>query len=285
MSIFGDETITPPSASPEAGQEANGAVDPEHEEPDFNDDDPEQQEEQQADPDEDEGEDESEDEPSPDDGQGGKLILGKFKSQDELARAYLNLQRQFTQERQRQAQTQNQQSQLPAQQPQAGQPDLNQVFWERFKTDPIGAIQAVALYVAQQQTAPILERQVTATVSQNLAAVAREYRQLQTQEGMKQLYERVAEIAEELGNPQLAQQPTLRVLRMAASELWGDTKAQVYQKAKQAGRAEAERTRQAKQGLGVQGVAAKRQPDTPKTPEQEIMDGLLSAAQDGGLFG
>jgi len=278
MSIFGDETITPPSASPEAGQEAVGAVDPEQSNPDF-DDPEEQQDERQADPDEDE------DDPSPDGtGQDGNLILGKFKSVDDLAKAYLNLQRQFTQERQRQAQTQNPQPQPPAQQ-QTGQPDLNKVFWDRFKVDPIGAIQAVALYVAQQQTAPILERQVTATVSQNLAAVAREYRQLQTQEGMKQLYERVAEIAEEIGNPQLAQQPTLRVLRMAASELWGDTKAQVYQKAKQAGRAEAERTRQAKQGLGVQGVAAKRQPDTPKTPEQEIMDGLLSAAQDGGLFG
>mgnify|MGYP006976775290 CR=1 FL=1 len=282
--IFGDETITPEGISPEDGQEMQGAVDPESENPDIErEDDFEESDSEESDADEVEGEEE---EDAPPEGQGDNgLILGKFKTQEDLAKAYLNLQAEFTRQRMQQSggQQQSQQPQMPAQQ-QGGQPDVQQLFWERFKVDPIGAIQAVAQYVAQQQTAPLVEERRTAAVSQSLEAVAKEYRQIQTPEGMKQLFERVNEIAQELGNPALAQHPTQRVLRMAASELWGDTKAQVYQKAKQAGRVEAERTRQSKVGLAAQG-GARRPLEGEKTTEQEIKEAILAAGKGGGLFG
>lgn len=277
--LFGEETITMPGSPDESGQEQEDmAGDPEEQEdyePEGDDND--------ADLDESEEQEEEEGAP-PQDGQGEGLILGKFKTQEDLAKAYQNLQREHTKTRMQQSGGQQPpaQQQSPAQQD--GQPDIQQLFWERFKTDPIGAVQAIATFAAQQQTAPIFEERRTATLAQSFETISKEYRQVQTPEGLTQLRGKVQEIATELGRPDLADNPTPRILRMAAEEAFGSTKASAYQRGKQAGRQESEQTRQSKQGLGAPG-GARRQQEAEKTPEQLMKEGILEAGKGMGLFG
>lgn len=102
---------------------------------------------------------------------------------------------------------------------------------------------------------------------------------------MKQLFGRVNEIAQEFGNPDLARNPSQRILRMAATELFGDSKAQLYEKAKQKGREEAEASRQAKKGLAAPSTGAKKPADKPKTEEEMIADNIVAAGRAQNLFG
>lgn len=285
-SIFGDETITPPGASPDlSGQDdAETAGDPGNESID-NDQDHDNDIESDEELDGDDGEQDDPDEeeegaPPHDDGQGGK-ILGKFRTQKDLEQAYLNLQREFTKARQGGSQPAG--GQPATQQPPAaanGQADPNEAFWAQFRDNPLQAIMSVAAFAAGNQIAPLQEQQRASAVAANIKEIAKEYRQAGTQEGLPILMGKVREIAEDLGNPSLAENPTPRVLRMAAQEAWGDTKAQVYKKGKDAARAEAERNRQNKQGLGARSGA--RQQPSDKTPEQSIKEGILAAGKAGG---
>ncbi|MNL55107.1 hypothetical protein D3C87_1784870 [compost metagenome] len=93
--------------------------------------------------------------------------------------------------------------------------------------------------------------------------------------------ERVSEIAEGFGNPGLAANPPKRILDMAARELYGDSKAKVYQQAKQKGRQEAEAARSKKAGLSAP-TGSKKAPAV--TPEQQIVNDILGAGG-GGIFG
>jgi hypothetical protein len=284
MGIFDEGfTITPPG-SPEGQDQDGGAEDFEEQEADL----PEQEElddyqDDQDDESEDFEEDENEDEPS-DNGQEnsnkGDLILGKFKLQDDLANAYLNLQREFTKSRQPQ-------SQQPAQQTtaqQLGTPEQAALFKQQFEQNPLGVMQYLIDNAVAARTAPIHEQRQTDILTKNISEVAKEYKQLNSEEGMKQLFGKVAEIAEDLGNPNLAKNPTSRVLRMAAAEAFGDTKQAVYNKAKQEGRKEAEAARAAKKGLPAArtGAKAKVTNEQKLSPEDEIRAGIMAANGRGG---
>lgn len=262
MSIFGEETITI-DESPEQGQEEAIAV--------------ENQEEQQTEELETEQSETEESELSPDKGQGDDLILGKFKNNDELARAYSELQKQFTQSRQQPTQ---QQPQVQQQQP----TDYNEVFWDRFNQDPLGTMEFLVNNVVSQKTAPIYEQREQETLGKNIEAIAKDYKQATTEEGMTAMFQKVGEIAQDLGNPKLAQNPSPRVLKMAALELWGDSKAQLYSKAKDQGRQEAEDARRAKQGANSFAVS-KKPNEAPKTEADHILDGMMAASGKRGLFG
>lgn len=284
MSIFGDETITPPT-SPEDGQEEQGAGDLEDQTVDLDDQDDQDhdgQDEQNTETDEltEEPGDGSEGE---DQGQPEELIAGKFKSQDDLLNAYLNLQREFTKEKQ-----QKTGQQPPAQE--TGQqvnmsPEQKENFFRLFEEDPLGTLQYLIDNGVTQRTAPILEQRTNETIIKNYDNVSKEYGQMQTEDGMKQVMSRVQEIAQELGNPKLASQPTERVLRMAAQELYGDTKAKAYQKGKEAARQEAQATRQAKQGLGLPAGAKPKDTGQVKSEEDQIADDILFAGNGRRLFG
>ena len=262
MSIFGDETITFED-SPE-GQESDIAVETENEEQPNNELETEQSETEES-------------ESSPE-GQGENLILGKFKNNGELARAYSELQKQFTQSRQQP--TQQQQFQQPEQQ----QPDYTEVFWENFNNDPLKTMEFLVSNVVNQKTAPIYEQREQETLGKNIEALAKDYKQATTEEGMTAMFQKIGEIAQDLGNPKLAQNPSPRVLKMAAQELWGDSKAQLYTKAKEQGRLDAEASRQAKLGVTAIGVT-KKPNEAPKSEADHIIDGMMAASGKRGLFG
>lgn len=289
MSIFGDETITLPGSPEESGQDEGAAEEVENEEA-F-----EEQDEHGGD--EAEFEDESdeedqaegdEDDAPPEDGQGDGLILGKFKTQGDLVKAYQNLERAYTQQRQGGGQQPSQDAPSASQQPGQNQrAELTNIFWERFKSDPLAAMEAVVSHMVDNRTAPIFEKDRTNALSSNLQTIAKEYRQAGTEEGLRQLLGKVQEIAEDVGNPDLIRNPSERVLRMAAREAFGDTAAKAFAKGKEAGRTESERTRASKANAAVRaGGKGGKQTEEPKTPEQTMKEAILAAGQGGGgIFG
>ncbi|WP_438447418.1 hypothetical protein [Gorillibacterium sp. sgz5001074] len=296
-SIFGDVSTTF-GESPE-GQEELEAGAPEGEEIDDQDTDLDGDEgaegEYDDSADEDDDSDDDGDGEPPADGQGEEdpvAALG-FKSAADLAKSYKELRKTFTQSRQQQPAGQpGQPSAGQQQQPADGQgaQDLNQVFWNNFRENPMGTLQYLiqqsATQLVQQSVSPLMEDRQTEQLSRNIESVAKDYRQIGTPEGMQQLMEKVQEIAEQdFGNPGLANNPSPRLLRLAAQELFGDSKAKVFQKAKQKGRQEAEEARRRKQGLGA--PAGSRKPAAPqaKSVADEIGDSIVKAGRGGGIFG
>jgi hypothetical protein len=272
--IFGGETIPVPGSSPE-GHDELAAVETNEEEQVEGEEQLEQdgEEADEQDSDVDEEGDQSE--------HSGQLLAGKYKTTDELVRAYKELERKFHGERQGGGQKQPQQQ--PA--PQDGQQDPNQAFWAAFRDNPMGTIQALVQHAATQQVAPLIEERQTETLGRHFDTLAKEYRQLTTEEGMQQFATAIRDVAAELGNPDLARNPTPRMLRMAAMEAFGDSKAKAYQLGKEAGRQESEQTRAAKQGLGAKSGARPAKGGEP-TPEQAIKEAILAAGKSGGgIFG
>lgn len=280
MSIFDEGFAIPaPSESPATGHEEDPAAD--HEDPyadnqddDLDETDPE--EETEEDP------DEEETDPEEDGNSDPKLLAGKYKTVDELVNGYQNLQREFTKSRQPQGQQQPA-TQTPVQP--VGTPEQSQQFHELFQQNPLGTIQYLIENAVAARTAPINEQRETDVLTKNIESISKEYKQVGTADGMKQLFGKVAEIAQDLGNPNLAKNPTARVLRLAATEAFGDSKQAVYNKAKQEGRKEAEAARAAKKGL----PAARTGSAKPKvnneqqlSPEDEIRQGILAANGRGG---
>jgi hypothetical protein len=267
MSIF--EPSTPEQTSPIEGQEVETAEEQEFEE-EF-----EQEQEIQEDDEsvlEESDEDES---PSEEEGQ-DELIAGKFKSQDDLVNAYKNLEREFHKSRQQQRQPEQPQYNQEQQEP-------NEVFWNAFQNDPFGTLQYLVQNAVQSETAPIYEQQQTAKLKDHFGALSKEYQQLNTEDGMTTFATKMQEIADELGNPSILENPSPRIMRMAALEAFGDSKASVYKKAKEQGRMEAENARKAKQGLSAPRSTKPKQ--TQKTPEELIAESIVNAGSRGGLFG
>lgn len=270
MSLFDDDAITVPGASPEGQEAEQEAVEtPEQEQPEDV--------EQHESGDEQEQETE-EDTPSGDEHpeQGDEKILGKFKSVDDLAKAYKSLERSFHQSRQPQ-QRQPATTQTPAPQP-GGEEHPNDLVQRAFATDPVGTIN----YFVQQALAPYQEQRESESLTRNIESIGKQYaKQLGAEGGMQKYFDKIAEIAQDFGNPALVRNPSPRVLRMAAEELWGgETRQQVYDKAKAAGRQEAETTRQAKKGL--QAPSGAKQQQQPVSEEEAIRQGILAAGRGGG---
>jgi hypothetical protein len=259
------ESSTPVETSPE-GQEVEAA---EEQVEEVQQEEQEELEEQELEDQEEELED---DEESPDEGQ-DELIAGKFKSQDDLVNAYKNLEKEFHKSRQQpNQQTQQQQTDNP-----------NEVFWNAFQQDPFGTMQYLVNSAVQESTAPIYEQQATNSLAKNIENLSNDYQQVNTEEGLHSLFDKIHEISEELGNPNLVNNPSKRILRMAAEEAFGDSKAALYKKAKQKGKEEAEMTRKSKQGLS--GPSGTKPKQTEKSPEELIADSIVGAGSRGGLFG
>lgn len=161
--------------------------------------------------------------------------------------------------------------------------DLTTQFWDTFSKNPIGVIQQLVNMGVEAKTAPIFEQQFKAELNQNIGMLAKEYDQLNTPDGMIALAGKVQEIAEELGNPSLAQRPTQRILKMAAQEAFGDSKTKLYQTAKAKGKQEALETIKTKQGITE--TTGKKAQEQPKSIEEQIADSIVSAGRRGGVFG
>lgn len=200
--------------------------------------------------------------------QSDELLLAKFKSTDDLMKAYTELQKQFTQNRQ----------QKPA-----AQPDADELY-QSYDRDPVATINYLVQQGIQQALSPIHQERQIESLTKNLDPVAKEYKQLHSDEGVNQLFQKIGELSQDFGNPELVRNPTQRIIKMAAAELWGsETKGQVFQTAREQGRQEAESMRKQKLGLAV--TTTKKPTEAPKTEADHIIDGMMAASGKRGLFG
>lgn len=274
---FIEEDTTPVTESPEQGHEEETAVEFEEgedhgtvhesesaetktsEEVETDHDDPEQ-----GDPSPEQGHEESEE---------GELLAGKYKSQDDLVKAYKELERKFHESRQ-QPPAKTQQTTGDADE------DPNEVVARAFAEDPMGTIQ----YFVERAMQPVQEQREAETLTKNMESITKAYgKQLSSEDGMNAYFEKIGELAKELGNPALVKNPPTRVLKMAAEELWGtESRQSVYNKAKAKGREEAENTRQSKKGLNAPNQTKKQ--ETPKSAADQIKESIMNAGG-GGLFG
>lgn len=199
--------------------------------------------------------------------QSEELLLGKFKSTDDLMKAYTELQKSFTQSRQQKPE----------------QVDNEQLL-DAYDRDPLSTINYLVQQGIQQALSPIHQERQVESLTKNFDPIAKEYKQLHSDEGVNQLFSKISELAVEFGNPELVKNPTQRIMKMAASELWGgETKAKVYNSALEQGRQEAIDSRRQKQGLAV--TTTKKPNEAPKTEADVIMDNIMAANSRSGLFG
>ncbi|KKC45828.1 hypothetical protein VE23_25235 [Paenibacillus sp. D9] len=275
--IFGDEGTITANESPDAsGQEEQTAGQiTEGDDAGFEEQDDFEGGDEQDEQDDEDGE-------SPDSsGQGEELILGKFKSPEDLAKAYQNLQREFTKSRQ-------QPSTTPIQQPPAqpgGQPmDPNSVFWDHFRDNPLGTIQQLVSMATQQQVAPLQQAREDEQLLRNVETLAKQYPKAATDEGMGLLFSKVAEIANEIGNSGLIKSPTPRILRMAAAEAFGESGAKAYEQGKRAGREETAAARRTKQAANLP-KGGKKQTEGELSPVEQMKANILAASRGSSIFG
>lgn len=201
----------------------------------------------------------------------------------DYAKLYKDLQRDYTKKAQELAQIKK--GDIGKQDEQVTETvDPQDKFWDMFQQDPMGTLDAYYQYRSQQDLAPILQERQTAALHSNVAAVAKEYPEVATQEGIKILFDTVSQIAtEEYARPELINNPTQRLLRMAAAEAFGAKTAKIYAEAKQKGKQEALDSIKQKQGLSAQ--TGKKQQDQPKSLEDQLADSIVNAGRKGGIFG
>jgi hypothetical protein len=272
MSMFPDPT--PVNESPDQGHEEVTA--------ELEQDEIEQQEEveqdeyEKEDQDQDEEELEENEESDPDEGHSEELLAGKYKSVDDLVKGYKNLEKSFHESRNKKSD--------PPQQPQQNQDVSAQQLMEYFEQDPIAVMNYIAQQATQQAVTPFAERERETSLKSNFAPIAEQYAQQLSQEGGIDAYwEKIGEIADDLGNPKLRSNPSKRVMKMAAEELWGgESKSKVYQAAVQKTRKEMEQARRSKQASVKTG---KKPISNKQTEEDFIRESIVNAGRSGGMFG
>lgn len=212
-----------------------------------------------------------------------KLILGKFKSQEDLERAYRQLEGFSTKNAQQLAELRKQ-AQTPAPRQPVGQgmppqvqataiSDLNTQFTERFINDPVGTLQAVVGSMLGNQIAPLQQQQKDHELKLEMAAMGAKYGDFYT------LGDQIQEVYK--ANPALWNLPNS--LEMAYKIAKADYGADALKRAREAGRAEASQTLLQKQGLSVEGQQAKSGRTETPSPEDEVRASILKAGR-GGLF-
>lgn len=288
---------TPATTSPvDLGQDvfaAEQTQETNEEQQDFSEENHEEIEEEQQDEQYEETEEEPAEEQPSQEEQGGELIAGKFKTTEDLVKAYKNLEREFHKSRQAAKEQPAQQAQAPIQQQTQPQDELNAIFQDYWEQNPAGVLQYMMENLVDQRIKqlqeqyinPIQEARQTEMLANNIGELSNQYGQLMTEEGLTALFQQVQDIAAEIGNPDLAKNPTKRILRMAASELWGEpSKVEMYQRGKEAARQASEQTRRQKQALATK--TTKKPKEQPKTEEDAIREAILNAGyRSGGIFG
>lgn len=262
-SIFGNEAIPAEESSAEVEHEEAAAADTEEVNEDLDNQDLDQE--------------ESSSEQSE---QGETLLAGKFKTPDELAKSYLELQKKFTQTSQQAKQPNHQGSEQ-----QAGDADMEEVFWNQFQQNPLSTMRYLMDNVIAARMEPITAKEQATELGRMMDPIAKEFKQVRTEEGMNQLFAKIGEIAVEMGNPQLANNPSPRILRLAAQELYGDGKAALINSAQEAGREAAEALRRNKQNVNINTNSKKAPQAAPKSAADTIKEGILSSGNSGSIFG
>lgn len=223
-------------------------------------------------------------EPEDPQGQSEELFWGKFKTPEDAQKAYENLQREYTKMRmeQKSANQQQPQQEQIQQQHELNLNDPSSII-DAINQDPAGTIAKIAQMTYQQaRTVETAQQQF----NRGLNEVAETYGEyLQNDDNQAAYFGKVDEICREMGVS--ANNPSPRILKMAAQELFGmpgqQTINKVYEQAKQKTRAELEASRRQKTGLSAP-TGAKQTP-APKTPEELIREGIIAASRTGGMFG
>jgi len=253
MGLFGDEPFVDPAAEAGAGegeQEELAAEAGEEEQPGQG---------EEAEAAEEEAGDNPEDE-------------GPIRTKEDLAKAW--------KAKQQPAPTTPQQPAQPA----MSEQELTDIFFTNFEKNPLATMQYLIDQVVGAKTAVYDAREQEHQLAANMDPIVQDYVQVRSEQGMTQLFERVADIARELGNPRLAQNPTQRVLRMAAQELWPTRTADVYKAAVAEGREAAAADRRAKSSAQIN-TTTKRQAAPPQKSEaDQIADSIVDAGRGRGLF-
>lgn len=222
---------------------------------------------------------------------------GEETEQFDFATAYKELRKDYTRKAQELAELKRQ-GQPPMQQQGQGQgPDIEQLtnqFWDEFQRDPVNTLYRFADSVAdqrlqgyrqqvEQMIVPIYEGQAANAYAKNMNEVAKVYPDLHTNDGFHKFNEKLSEIAQELGNPNMVHNPPKRVLDMAAREVFGESTARLYQKAKAQGKEEALNNIRTKQGLAP--ATGAKQKEQPISIEDQIANSIVGAGRKGGIFG
>jgi hypothetical protein len=215
----------------------------------------------------------------------------------DYSKAYRELRKDYTRKAQELAELKRQQLQMAPQYMPGQEQDfeqLNERFWQEFQQNPTEMLYRFADSVAnqrlqqmeqqmQQLIAPIYEDKASREYRRNMEGLTKTHPQIKTEEGYQQFVQRVQEIAQELGNPNLVYNPPKRILDLAAKELFGDTGTKLYQRAVAKGKEEALNNIRTKQGLGTSnGAKPKTQ---PKSIEEQIAESIVNSGRSGGIFG
>jgi hypothetical protein len=220
---------------------------------------------------------------------------GVEQPEPDYAKKYKELQRDYTKKAQELADLRRQAPQPPQQgQGQGADTEaLNAKFIDDFNRDPVNTLYRFADAIADQKVrnyqqhvegmiAPLYEGEAARSFAANMNTLAKSHPEIKTDEGYQKFSAKVNEIAQEMGNPGLVNNPPKRILALAATEAFGDSKAAIYAKAKAKGTEEAYNNIRAKQGLG--GPTGAKLKEAPKSIEDQVADSIVSAGRGSGIF-
>lgn len=155
---------------------------------------------------------------------------------------------------------------------------------EEYKDDPaLKLIEQMIEAKVAERTADIRQKQEQDVLESKLSAVAREFPALRESQNVNKLAQKAFEIARDLGNPQLAKNPSPRLLKMAAQELFGDTKARVYEKGRADGASKANGSA-IKDSLNPVSTGAALGKEPQKGPEDLLAEMIVNAGKGSGIF-
>ena len=230
-------------------------------------------------------------------GEAQQLILGKFRSPDEVYKAYQNLEPQLTRVTQENSRLRAQllgspqpaaqpgQPAEPARAPGQPQPLTDEALDTMWAQSPLQAINAVVAHAIESQVKPLIAP--IQTVQQTLARQAWAGRvdtmlkDSQAYPGFEQLIPQITEIVQ--SNPFLLNLPEGQGLEWAYHRALGVALPSLTAGAQQMGIQAAYAGIAAKGAALVEGGTA-RQPTVQKTPEEQIVDGIFGNPSAPSVF-
>lgn len=230
-----------------------------------------------------ENDDQFEEESSPEEGQ------EEFEEDDnfDYRTAYKNLLPEFTRRSQELSQLRKGQQPPDDGQGQFDHEAMNQQFVEDLQTDALGTmlrlINSVAGQRVNEAVSPLQQKEAASAYNANMQDVAKEFPAVRNEEGYNQFVANLQALAQEYGNPNLLNNPPKSLLKLAAQETFGDSKTDVYNKAKAKGKIEAMNNLKAKQGLS--GPVGTKPQETKKSDADLYREAIRNAGGRGGLFG
>lgn len=135
-----------------------------------------------------------------------------------------------------------------------------------------------------ERTADIRTQQENDVLDRKITAVAQKYPTLQDDGEVGKLAQIAYDIASELGQPELARNPSERLLMLAAEEMYGGSKSAMYEKGKRDGQGGGDKDN-AKAALNPKpGTSQSLKADSKVRPEDQLADMIVNSGRKNGLF-